>query len=191
MPADTVLCWNPKVTVADYETWRDQNDAGRAQVAEFFYNRMVERYINPVKALDCDEKNGFSIMAVSCLLIETYETFRQGWSSSEKQSKAAFCYFFDREDLFAAFRGHAQDFYKNVRCGILHQGETGGGWRITRKSELPLFDGARTVNATKFHSQLQQVISNYRDALKVEPVTAGVWKNFREKMKATIKNCEP
>jgi hypothetical protein len=134
MPDDTILCWNTTlttptghVTVADYKTWRAEGEPGKAKIAEFFRERVRERYIEPVMVLNGEEKNGFSIMAQSCLLMEAYETFRQGWPSSDKKSASAFCFFFDREDLFRDFRGHAQQFYKNVRCGILHQGETTGG----------------------------------------------------------------
>ena len=131
MPDDTILCWKTTlatptshVTVADYAAWRAEGEAGKAKIAEFFRERMRERYIDPVLALDADEKNGFSIMALSCLMLETCETFRQGWRSSIGKSERAFVSFFGREDLFGDFRGHASEFWKNVRCGILHQGET-------------------------------------------------------------------
>lgn len=198
MPDDTILCWKSslttsgQVTIADYQSWRSHGDAGREKIAEFFRERMRERYVEPVLALDSDGKNGFSIMALSCLLIETYETFRQGWPSSDRRSALAFCRFFDREDLFRDFRGHSQGFYENVRCGILHQGETTGGWHITRGNGKPLFDSAtRTVHATKFHNRLADVIDSYRDELKAQPLATGVWNNFLTKMKATIENCEP
>jgi hypothetical protein len=199
MPDDTILCWKTSlstptghVTVADYKAWRKGGETGKDKIAEFFRERMRERYIEPVKALDSDERNGFSIMAQSCLLIETYETFRQGWKSSSDKSKQAFCYFFDREDSFRDFRGHAQQFYKNVRCGILHQGETTGGWRITRKDGERLFDtGTHTVHATKFHALLADVIDKYRTDLKASALTTDIWKHFATKMQATLDNCEP
>lgn len=198
MPDDTILCWkstltsNGHVTVADYKAWRGEGEGGKDKVAEFFRERMRERYIEPLLALDSDEKNGFSIMAVSCLMIETYETFQQGWPSSDNKSALAFCRFFDREDLFRDFRGHAQQFYKNVRCGILHQGETTGGWQITRANSKPLFDaGTHTVHATKFHALLAKVMDRYRDDLDANLLTSEIWRHFLTKMKATIDNCWP
>jgi hypothetical protein len=94
MPDDTILCWTSSlttsghVTVADYKAWQAQGDRGRQKIAEFFRARIRERYVEPVLALGPDQKNGFSIMALSCLLIETYETFRQGWPSSDNKSAA-------------------------------------------------------------------------------------------------------
>ena len=199
MPDDTILCWNTTlttptghVTVADYKTWLAEAEPGKAKIAEFFRERVRERYIEPVMVLNAEEKNGFSIMAQSCLLIETYETFRQGWPSSDKKSGPAFCFFFDREDLFRDFRGHAQQFYKNVRCGILHQGETTGGWHITRENGEPLFDAnTHTIHATKFHALMAKVIDKYRDELKAKPLTDEIWIRFMTKMNATVTNCEP
>ena len=145
----------------------------------------------PVLCLEPSEKNGFSIMAVSCLLIEAYETFRQGWPSSDNKSALAFCYFFDREDHFEVFRGHLQGFYEHVRCGILHQGETTGGWKLTRADGKPLFEHCeRTVHASKFHALLVEVIDEYCALLNREPTTSDTWRKFKRKLKATLQNCE-
>jgi len=197
MPDDTILCWKSSltpsghVTVADYKAWRAEGEKGKAKIAEFFRERIRERYIDPVVALNADKKNGFSIMALSCLMIETYETFRQGWPSSDNKSALAFCYFFDREALFAAFRGRCRNFYANVRCGILHQGETTGAWQITRESGEPLSNPAtNTIHATQFHAKMAEVIDNYRDELIGSPLTSKIWAHFTRKMKATIDNCE-
>jgi len=208
MPDDTILCWtwpaeiqgllpapdpDRHVTVKDCKAWLSEGDTGRYKLAAFIRQRLRERYIEPVLCLEPEEKNGFSIMAVSCLLIETLETFRQGWPSSDGKSALAFCYFLDREARFSDFRGHFRAFYKHVRCGILHQGETTGGWKITRKVGEPLFDmRTHTVHATKFHDLLADVIDSYRDELKAQPLTSETcWKNFNRKLKATMENCEP
>jgi hypothetical protein len=46
------------------------------------------------------------------------------------------------------------------------------------------------VNATEFHKLLADVIDNYRDGLREEPISADVWQKFKTKMSKTIKNCE-
>ncbi len=204
MPEDTILCWNwPKalqqllsspdeyrhVTVKDCNDWLAEADAGRDKLAEFFRQRLRERYIDPVLRPSLLNENGFSIMALSCLLIETFETFQQGWDSSSGKSQLAFCNFFDRELKFHGFKGHAQSFYQNVRCGILHQGETTGGWTISLLG--PLFEAVnRRINADTFVKTLVEVIDDYVAELKREPVSADVWQKFKAKLKATIKNCE-
>jgi hypothetical protein len=206
LPDDTILCWTwpdelrgllsspdekRHVTKKDCVDWLGEGNEGRYKLAEFFRQRMRERYIDLVLKLDKDEKNGFSVMAVSCLLIEAFETFRQGWSSTEKKSRSplAFCYFFDREKAFHVFKEYAQDFYKHVRCGILHQGETTGGWTVRREGIL--FDPkCLRVNATEFHILLADAIDDYRKQLRDEPISSDVWQKFKTKMSKTIKNCE-
>jgi hypothetical protein len=204
-PDDTILCWtwpeelkdltpsdqDRHVTVRDCNEWLAEGHTGRSKLAAFFRQRMGERYVEPVERLEPDEKNGFPIMALSCLLIESLQTFREGWPSSDGKSAQAFCYFFGRESAFATFRGHMRGFYEHVRCGILHQGETTGGWTITRKKGVPLFEAASLrINATEFHRLLAKVIDGYADELKSQPLSSEVWQRFRKKLKAMIKNCE-
>jgi hypothetical protein len=170
--------------------WLDEGDGERPKLAEFLRQRLRERYIGPVLSESLCQENGFSIMALSCLLIETFESFRQGWPSSDGKSQAAFCYFFDRETRFHDFKGYARDFYKHVRCGILHQGETTGGWTIRLLGRL--FDATKLrVNAHMFQATLSQVVDDYRYELEREPVSAEVWQRFKTKMNAIIRNCEP
>ena len=128
------------------------------------------------------------MMAISCLMIEAFESFRQGWVSSDGQSKAAFCFFFDGAGVFAELRGHAQQFYKNVRCGILHQAETTGGWTITRRGRL--FDpDTLTINAALFLKNLQRVVDEFCDGLRTSDWNSAQWKNVRKKMDAICANC--
>jgi hypothetical protein len=123
-------------------------------------------------------------------MIEAFESFRQGWESSDGKSKAAFCYFFDGTVQFKEFRGYAQQFYKNVMCAILHQAETTGGWRITRKSSAPLFDPTLlTINATRFLQNLRRVLDIFCDELKTADWHSFDWKHVRTKMNALCKNC--
>jgi hypothetical protein len=202
MPDDTILCWRSNltptrhITVADYKAWVAEGEGGKKKIARFFADRLTERYVDPVTHLEARWKNGFSFMAVSCLLIETLETFYQGWESTEPtktqrgRSKLAFRLFFNHQREFEPFRSHADKFWKHVRCGILHQGETSGGWIVGRHGSL--FNKADLeVNATKFHRALSRVIRDYSQQLQKEPLSADIWQKFKTKMNAIIKNCEP
>jgi len=156
-------------TVADYEDARGKAKAGdvadKNRIAEAIRQRFTERYINPANApscKDCDPscKHGFTMMAISCLMIEALESFRRGWSNTNGRSEAAFCYFFNTNDGFKDLRGHCEQFYKHIRCGILHQAETTGGWKVTRdKTKVPFFDsGSLTINAQCFLDNLSMVL---------------------------------
>jgi hypothetical protein len=160
----------------------------REAIADFFTERFTERYIMPIEATPKTAKHGFTIMAVSCLLIETLEAFWRGWPTTERQSQLAFCQFFSRSPKFHALLGHVPEFYKHVRCGILHQSETTGGWTILRRGNL--FDAASlTLNATKFHRELQREITDYATLLRTEPWDSERWAAFRKKMSSICANC--
>jgi hypothetical protein len=176
-------------TVGDY---LDAVDArNRDVIAQGIYRRFTERYLDPVSG-PAAKRHGFTMMAIACLMIEALESFRRGWldTSQHGQGEQAFCSFFDAEGAFAPFRGHVRDFYKGVRCGILHQAETTLGWRIRRDGDLLSVDaGIRTVNATKFVRALRKALDKYRDALKTAAWDDESWVLLRKKMDRVCSNC--
>lgn len=205
MPANTLLSGkigSPEaVRVVDYIGWEQEADNGWAKKPDFIRYRLFERYIDPVRALDSHpdtkaKKNGFYVMAVSCLLIETLVAFWRGWETTEPyhdssgrfvkgKSGKAFSLFFRTQPRFRVFR--SSRFYKHVRCGILHQGETTGGWTILRTGAL--FDGVKRINATQFHNELAAAIDDYVAVLRNPLGNSKYRKNFDKKMQAVIKNC--
>src|SRR5713101_2113803 len=101
------------VTISQYRAMECSED--RVGLADFIEQRLLERYVLPVTHT-C-HKNGFLMVAASCLLIETLESFYRGWESTHKsmkpanieaacrpadlkrnpsKSEVAFCYFFQR-----------------------------------------------------------------------------------------------
>lgn len=180
------------VRISTYEKWRDAKE--KDQIADFIYERHYCRYLKPFEFDDPkykkEYKNGFAIMANCCLLIETIESFHRGWPRSRNELN--FLKFFTRENEFKEF---AMDdiptqFYKHIRCGILHQGETTGGWSINRNSSKLLDKPKREINAVLFSMRLKKALDAYRNELKTSEWDTVVWKNAREKMKSILKNCE-
>jgi hypothetical protein len=172
-------------SVRDYRDFERQRD--RAKIADLIRGRFTERYITPIEAAR-DKKHGFCTMAISCLMIEALESFRQGWQNTRGAGRCecAFRSFFQRHDEFREIP--ADSFYQHVRCGILHQAETTGGWRIVRKG--PIFDSSSlTLNATKFHRALGDILNAYCSELAKEKWESQLWDACRKKMNAVIKNC--
>jgi hypothetical protein len=177
--------------IDDYEQFEE--DENKAGIANFVFKRLSERYLIPLENVPSEFKNGFSLMANACLLIETYESFRQGWKDTNGPYLRPFDLFFEREQGFKDFKyGYSSKFYRNVRCGILHQGETTGGWKITRLKEAPIFNKAeKTINATKFFNELRKSLEAYRDLLiNSDWEHDEVWVNCRKKISYIIQNCE-
>lgn len=157
-------------------------------IANFVLERFSERYINPIKSSDPIDKHGFSIMAISCLMIESIESFKNGWEDTRNRSETAFKSFFSRESEFEIFRTVSSQFYKNVRCGILHQSETTNGWKI-RRSGILFNDQTKTINASLFLSSLEKVLNNYVSNLKTADWDSSDWDNLRRKLRLIINNC--
>jgi hypothetical protein len=159
----------------------------RSEIAVFIEQRFEERYIAPIE--NSGKRNGFSTMAVSCLMVEALESFWRGWPNTRGRSELAFCAFFQRTPALAVFHGYGPQFYEHVRCGILHQAETTGGWRIQKSG--PLFNAAsKTVGSDAFLAALRAAINFYATELRQQDWSSEIWTNFRRKMKSICANCE-
>jgi hypothetical protein len=199
------------VVTADDVTNFMSDQTKQNEFAEFIHDRLFYRYINPFlyapgikvkKEVDTNGiayeeytllyKNGFSLMANSCLLIETLESFYRGWGNTNGPNEIAFLKFFTRDSQFAKFAidDMPSMFYKNIRCGILHQGETTGGWTLTRESSFLLNKNKKIINATKFLETLKNSLENYKTNLQTSDWNDDVWSNARKKIKAILKNTQ-
>ncbi len=165
----------------------------QTQIADFIFQRLHSRYLKPFLYDDAkfvkEYKNGFSIMANCCLLIETLQSFKNGWGDSDRKSGQAFKQFFKSELNFAAFIGREQAFYEHIRCGILHQGETTGGWTVNRSGTNLFDDESLVVDSVRFAKELTISLKNYSDNLKTAEWDSELWDNFRTKMRRIISNC--
>lgn len=197
-----------KITVKDCENYLLNKD--KALLAEFIYNRLYGRYLKVFnfkdKTFEKDYKNGFSIMANCCLLIETYISFiNKDFRNTNKQSGKTFGYFFTNEVEFKKLSkggintkgeistkkegGTPNDFFENVRCGILHNGETRNGWLINRDSSKPYFNEiTKEINASKFASKLDLTLKSYKEKLLISDFDKDdIWINFKNRLEDIIK----
>jgi len=158
--------------------------ANKPALAQFIVERFNERYFQPIN--DSPSKHGFAIMAVACLVIETLESFYQGRADTRNVSAQMFQDFFGRDADLKVFAGGNDWFYKDIRCGILHQSETRVCWRILRKGSLLDVSG-KTINAAALLDVLQRAVELYALQLQTNEV---LWKNFLKKMDAVCANCQ-
>jgi len=160
---------------------------------EIFKLRISSRYLEPVDLLiKCDENRspidrryGFSILAIDCLLIETLQSFIEGLTNTKGKSSKMFINFLTQRQSFKQHfnKEEAKKFYKEIRCGILHQAEIMGDnllWSIgSLKGEN--LDGTPYINRTKFHNLIKKEIDLYCNELKNQDNLI-LRKNFRKKM---------
>ena len=193
----------------------DNNDlAAKKIILCLIEHRFHHRYIRPLANVPQEYKSGFLMMAAACLLIETLQTFYDGKNKSDdpnadrspKGSEVAFVRFFKKNteffpDLRAHFplrvvkeQGRQKEkcaFYKNIRCGILHQAETTGGCRILRVG--PLFSGdcgSVKINANLFVKAVNDSMDKYIESLRSDDCNSLLWRMARKKLTHICKNCQ-
>src|SRR5947209_7608580 len=107
MPDNTLLCGKRgqpgAVMVAMYRGWQREPERGWSKKPDFIRRRLRERFIEPIEQTPTAAKNGFAVMALSCLLVETLEAFYQGWTSTRTHSAESFPNFFGRDPAFSCF----------------------------------------------------------------------------------------
>ena len=177
-----------EITISKYKQFLKEKD--RDAIADFIYGRLHSRYINPFEEHGSanPRKNGFSMMANYCLLVETLQSFKNGWGDSDRRSGEAFKQFFSDNPDFSELKGEGQKIHRHIRCGILHQGETTGGWRITRKGKELINKKDRVINAYLFGKRITDNLKRYRKSLKTSDWDSEEWDNFRVKMRRIIAN---
>lgn len=159
------------------------NRIDRKAIGEFFVERFDERFFLPIEK--STRKHGFSVLALACIIIESLESFYQGCSDSKSCSKRIFRDFLARDTPLNVLAGGDDWFYKDIRCGILHQSESRDGWRILRSG--PLLDTqAKTLNATAILRALRREVLQYAMQIQTNDL---LWKNFCTKMDAICANC--
>ncbi len=171
-------------TVKQYRNFK--NTANCEKIADLIYQRLYERYIEPFE--NNSAKHGFGMMAVACLMIEVLFCFQKGRLKTGQAGGVVFSTFFADSKHLNAFAGSGADFYSNVRCGILHQGETYEGWLIRRKGVL--FEPTKkTINATRFHKALKKELEDYTNRLRGEPFGGTAWRAALRKLDHICDNC--
>ena len=172
------------VTVEKYKQLKKGRE--REAIAEMLYERFSERYIEPFQ--NHSFNHGFSIMASSCLMIETLFCFQHGRKKTGQAGGQVFENFFGASEKLKSFEGYGVSFYKNVRCGILHQGETYGGWKIRRSGQL--FNSVELViNANKFLDALDHEAKAFTNSLKTIHFYRKPWSGVIRKLDNICDNC--
>ena len=134
-------------------------------------------------------KNGFIIMTSCCLLIETIASYFEGINQTKKSGSEVFNFIFNKAN---EYNNDLKDFvnepfYKNVRCALLHQGETYNKFKIRRDGIL--YDREnKIINAKLFCDSLNQFLISYKKELCAEKWDGALWDNCRLKLRFIIQN---
>lgn len=209
-------CTEGRTTLADLDNFIAEPIKNQKAIAAFVYWRLYERYIKPFEELkqinfgQTEEPSeeevttgqnklriGFAVMANMCLLIETLEAFKKGVNrfygrKKEKISyEDAFVDFFkEYGDKFGVGKDFGKTFYSDIRCAILHQGETYGGWLINNGAKA-IDEEGKVINAKVFMETMKDVLTDYRRSIEISDGSKGsVLSLCKNKMECLKNNVE-
>ncbi len=184
----------PNVPTTNWKALKldDANSADWAKAIGILESRIKDRFIAAVDFLLDTEKDipagkrrfGFAVLAIDCLLIETLGAFLDGLEDTDRKSEKVFCKFLTTRRSFSSdfSLALARQFYKEFRCGILHQAEIGGDSKVWSVGPLMRdMGGSVVVNRNEFHRLLVVEFEAYLVELR-DPKNAGLRTNFRKKM---------
>jgi hypothetical protein len=167
------------------------------EATELLEQRIETRYFKPIKRLirmRVTTGEGFAVMTLVCSLVEFLQSCYEGkaYRHGEKErdftygsSSAKFTSFLLQHEPFkTAFskpvaqptrkiKNLADDFYTSVRCGLLHEAATGGGWTIRtqkfsdrKKDYLDVSDGTnKIIYRERFFEEIESYWARYKQDL--------------------------
>ncbi len=154
-PGFTVTDWNVlrQMLIKDFD--KDGLPESWIRAQQVFEARIMNRFFSPLeKIIATDQKRGegFAVMSILCLLLEHLASWRYGLIFTLKKndeqlypyeynnSRGIFKKFLTQEKPFKTFfdsKNKADNFYQNVRCGLLHEARTKQAWVIRYDSNRP------------------------------------------------------
>ena len=161
----------------------------------FFRTRIDTRYLKPmasIRAGGTELGEGFAIVAVFCTLVEFLESCERGRNFrfigrtgaplqpneySERQAAGYFKDFLRTRRPFNALVPAAlvDRFYGDVRCGLVHEARTKGGWVISTKASGGALISQKGSDITLFRNELipalEVYITDYRRRLLTDAWT--------------------
>lgn len=157
---------------------------------EIFDDRIKGRYLNLINELIRRNElliDGFAIMALNCLLIETLLQFKHGWDETQGANKRRYTDFLLSEfpHIFNT-KKLAEVFYSDIRCGILHSAQTKGKSKLTFDKDyvVNLIDaGNKEYIKVDVRSMTREVVEYYNTYKKmIRDDINDSRENFRKKM---------
>ncbi|MEK6967468.1 MAG: hypothetical protein AABX51_02450 [Nanoarchaeota archaeon] len=167
MQLDDKTAVSPLFKLNDLLIARNQNDNGK--LIEIITDRIYGWYIEPTKLLSRQRNNGFLVMAIICILLDTLSQFYYGSNQSNRSNFKNFLRDFNSRFTLPASnsRDCADVFYKGFRCGILHEakiseGEINGSARFA----INWKNNKLIVNPDLLLKQVDKYYKNYLKKLK-------------------------
>ena len=149
-----------------------------------FKERVTTRYLIPIDRIIAEgtsQGEGFSAAAIQCILIEFFESFYEGKiyrptnesvrPNEYKSSSKLFINFLRTHLPFKNYftnRNLADGFYRNIRCGLLHEAATKELSLIKSKHRTKLIEKIDKYNMIYYRNNFQTALKEYLEHYKEE-----------------------
>ena len=147
----------------------------------FYRMRIDTRYLHPIASIqlhDTQRGDGFAIAALFCSLIEFLESCERGdnfhfigksknalqpHEYSERQASSYFKGFLKTRTPFDTLIPSTlvDSFYQDIRCGLLHEARTKGGWYISTAPSSGVLISQEGGKITLFRDRLIPALETY------------------------------
>ena len=183
---------------------------------ELFQKRLDNKFFNPIAKIIREKQlkgEGFAIVTVQCALIESLASFKEGkifvypkprtpahyeyWESGKMFIKFLHDEEIFKDNFWCMEKGlkvkdkpfSATEFYKNIRCGLMHEARTKSDWTINAtkkkvKTETVFLENRKSKKAvlrSVLHYRLKEYVKQYVLELS-NPQNVDLRKNFARKL---------
>lgn len=171
----TVECWyktRKKLKPLYNDNWE--------QAYNYFDQRIKTRYLKPIEAIlniGNNKGEGFAVVNIQCSLIETIECFINGWihkhpyyidlnGVSFKGNERVFKSFFNNRVKIGI---SGKDFYRSVRCCLLHETQTKNNWKIKKSRDkrkaFEVKESFKILYRDGFQYEIDELLKKYKSAI--------------------------
>ena len=181
-------------TVRDWKNLniKDSQNTDWETAVDIFHSRILSRFIEPADILlkSRGKAVGFAVLSLDFIVIETIQGFIEGKLDRDDSSGPFKRFLTSAIEFREVIRseGFAGCVYGAFRCGISHQGQTDGNFRVLTTGEMvqKISAGPRpdiAINRTLFHKAVKEAFERYCKELR-EGKKAVLRKKFFTKMNA-------
>lgn len=182
----TALRISPKYTSADWQALDQQRATDWLKAVAIVRDRLDGRFLRFASNCLTEEYSGFVVLAIDCLLVETLQQFIDGITDGDGHSKRLSKKFLEGPRFQPHFNTEKtrQDFYKDIRCGLLHQAEAKKLWLIRRQQATLLqkvgIEGY-IIDVERFHAAILYSLEDYLTSI-CKPESTALRTNLWTKM---------
>lgn len=177
---------SPKFTSADWHALDRDSKGNWSKAARIVKDRLDGRFLRYATNCLRSPHSGFVVLSIDSLLLETLQQFRNGIIDGTGKSELMVTRFLAGKRFQPEFDQMARNaYYKDIRCGLLHQAEAKRMWLVRRNQSRilqPSPDGqGYIIDVRLFHKAVRDSLNDYLCEL-TDPEKGNVRANLWTKM---------